>query len=348
MLQPVPPPSPGGSGARRSRRCRAARPPPPGRRAGGHCQQRRDGAPVSYPAAAIRRHHRRSPSARRPYHRAGSLSCPSGAGRSLRSLGLRAFGAPAPSRRPGRFASRIISLMRRVPPPGLRRWAAWATVPGAKATQERCGMTRRAEPRPAAAGPLRPCRHRHAGAAHARHRRRRGGDARGRHPDRGRAPSRGPGDRHRAVSQGPGTHRGTPSPGACPTAPETVSKMTFSAARNLDFEGHLQRLRAGGRDHVVLCGVESHVCVMQTAADLSAQGYGVHIAAGRLRLARGRQQGGRAGALRRAGHRLREHRDGALRVAGGRRHAPSSRPSPASSNRCAGCGRRARWRHAWG
>ncbi len=67
--------------------------------------------------------------------------------------------------------------------------------------------------------------------------------------------------------------------GRLPNGVEVVSKMTFSAARNRDFEGHLQRLRAGGRDHVVLCGVESHVCVMQTAADLSAQGYGVHIVA---------------------------------------------------------------------
>ena len=67
--------------------------------------------------------------------------------------------------------------------------------------------------------------------------------------------------------------------GRLPNGAEVVSKMTFSAARNRDFEGHLQRLRAGGRDHVVLCGVESHVCVMQTAADLSVQGYGVHVVA---------------------------------------------------------------------
>ena len=53
--------------------------------------------------------------------------------------------------------------------------------------------------------------------------------------------------------------------------------MTFSAARNLDFAARLDGLRAAGRDHVVVCGVESHVCVLQTAADLDAQGYGVHI-----------------------------------------------------------------------
>ena len=33
------------------------------------------------------------------------------------------------------------------------------------------------------------------------------------------------------------------------------------------------------RHDIVVCGVESHVCVMQTAADLDAQGYTVHIVA---------------------------------------------------------------------
>ena len=67
--------------------------------------------------------------------------------------------------------------------------------------------------------------------------------------------------------------------GRLPNGARVVEKMTFSAARNLDFAAHLEGLKADGRDHIVVCGVESHVCVMQTAADLSAQGYGVHIVA---------------------------------------------------------------------
>ncbi len=31
------------------------------------------------------------------------------------------------------------------------------------------------------------------------------------------------------------------------------------------------------REHVILCGIEAHVCVMQTAVDLLADGKEVHI-----------------------------------------------------------------------
>ena len=64
-----------------------------------------------------------------------------------------------------------------------------------------------------------------------------------------------------------------------PNGAPVIDKMTFSAARNFDFAARLEAFRAGGRDHVVVCGVESHVCVMQTAADLDAQGRTVHIVA---------------------------------------------------------------------
>ena len=65
--------------------------------------------------------------------------------------------------------------------------------------------------------------------------------------------------------------------GRLPNDAAVVEKMTFSAARNLDFVSQVEGLKAEGRDHIVVCGVESHVCVMQTAADLGAQGYTVHI-----------------------------------------------------------------------
>ena len=64
-----------------------------------------------------------------------------------------------------------------------------------------------------------------------------------------------------------------------PNGAAVVEKMTFSAARNYDFASKIDDFKAGGRDNVVICGVESHVCVMQTAADLDAQGYTVHIVA---------------------------------------------------------------------
>ena len=67
--------------------------------------------------------------------------------------------------------------------------------------------------------------------------------------------------------------------GLLPNGAPVVEKTTFSAARNVDFASRLAGLKAEGRDHIVICGVESHVCVMQTAADLDAQGYAVHIVA---------------------------------------------------------------------
>ena len=67
--------------------------------------------------------------------------------------------------------------------------------------------------------------------------------------------------------------------GLLPNDAAVVEKTTFSAARNLDFVSQVEGFKAGGRDHIVVCGVESHVCVMQTAADLDAQGYTVHIVA---------------------------------------------------------------------
>ena len=67
--------------------------------------------------------------------------------------------------------------------------------------------------------------------------------------------------------------------GRLPNDATVVEKMTFSAARNHDFASRLDGLKAAGRDHIVVCGVESHVCVMQTAADLDAQGCTVHIVA---------------------------------------------------------------------
>ena len=54
-----------------------------------------------------------------------------------------------------------------------------------------------------------------------------------------------------------------------------VEKVCFSAAESDEF---MDRLRDTGRDQILLCGIESHVCVNQTAGDLLAQGHAVHVA----------------------------------------------------------------------
>lgn len=55
-----------------------------------------------------------------------------------------------------------------------------------------------------------------------------------------------------------------------------VEKIHFSAACEPAF---LERLDALGRDQIVLCGSEAHVCVMQTALGLRALGRTVCLAA---------------------------------------------------------------------
>lgn len=56
-----------------------------------------------------------------------------------------------------------------------------------------------------------------------------------------------------------------------PTVP--VSKMLFSAA----VPEIMQQLEATGRRSVVLCGLESHICLLQTALDLRERGYAVFV-----------------------------------------------------------------------
>jgi nicotinamidase-related amidase len=53
-------------------------------------------------------------------------------------------------------------------------------------------------------------------------------------------------------------------------------KLAFSA---LGEERLADRLKDVGRPQVIVCGIEAHVCVLQTAADLLREGYEVFIAA---------------------------------------------------------------------
>lgn len=57
---------------------------------------------------------------------------------------------------------------------------------------------------------------------------------------------------------------------------DPIEKMTFSCVLDGRFRAAVQAI---GRPAVVLCGIESHVCVYQTAAHLLEGGYHVEIAA---------------------------------------------------------------------
>jgi hypothetical protein len=71
--------------------------------------------------------------------------------------------------------------------------------------------------------------------------------------------------------------------GLGPTIPEIagllsdhqpISKMSFSGCRNDRF---LQELKTLNRKQVLISGIETHICVYQTAADLVGLGYEVQV-----------------------------------------------------------------------
>ncbi len=72
--------------------------------------------------------------------------------------------------------------------------------------------------------------------------------------------------------------------GLGPTIPEIaelmtcqpISKVAFSCCGERRFTEELERLN---RWQTLLCGIETHVCVYQTAVDLLESGYEVHVAA---------------------------------------------------------------------
>jgi len=53
-----------------------------------------------------------------------------------------------------------------------------------------------------------------------------------------------------------------------------IAKETFSCWADASFHDYLESLT---RRHVVLTGIECHICVYQTALDLMANGYTVHL-----------------------------------------------------------------------
>lgn len=55
-----------------------------------------------------------------------------------------------------------------------------------------------------------------------------------------------------------------------------IEKISFSATGELHF---MQQLEGAARNHALICGVETHVCVYQTARDLAMMGWEVEVVA---------------------------------------------------------------------
>ena len=73
--------------------------------------------------------------------------------------------------------------------------------------------------------------------------------------------------------------------GLGPTIPElagllknqqSISKFGFSCCQNDEFSAALKAVK---RKQIVLTGIETHICIYQTARDLLAKGYGVEVVA---------------------------------------------------------------------
>jgi len=58
-----------------------------------------------------------------------------------------------------------------------------------------------------------------------------------------------------------------------------VDKVEFSCLKNQPLRDRLHELRRQGRPQVVIGGIEAHVCVLQTAIDLEAQGFEAFVVA---------------------------------------------------------------------
>ena len=59
-------------------------------------------------------------------------------------------------------------------------------------------------------------------------------------------------------------------------ADEPINKAAFSCCGSEEFNARLNEL---ARQQVVLCGIEAHVCIYQTAVDLLRKGFGVDVIA---------------------------------------------------------------------
>ena len=81
---------------------------------------------------------------------------------------------------------------------------------------------------------------------------------------------------HLDVAESLGAERSArPEDFRCGRSAQMFEKVAFSA---VDADGFPGALHAAERDQVLLCGIEAHVCVNQTAQDLIADGMEVHVA----------------------------------------------------------------------
>ena len=56
----------------------------------------------------------------------------------------------------------------------------------------------------------------------------------------------------------------------------TIEKISFSGIAEPSLG---RRIAESGRSHILICGAEAHVCVLQTATVLAGEGYRVYVAA---------------------------------------------------------------------
>jgi len=56
-------------------------------------------------------------------------------------------------------------------------------------------------------------------------------------------------------------------------------KLSFSVMRNETLKGHFKKMEESGFTQVIVCGVEAHVCVLQSAVDLKDAGFEVFLVA---------------------------------------------------------------------
>jgi nicotinamidase-related amidase len=56
---------------------------------------------------------------------------------------------------------------------------------------------------------------------------------------------------------------------------DPIHKMSFSCCGSEDY---MNALTASNRNHILIAGIETHVCVYQTAVDLVEKGYSVEVA----------------------------------------------------------------------
>jgi nicotinamidase-related amidase len=64
---------------------------------------------------------------------------------------------------------------------------------------------------------------------------------------------------------------------ALPTNAVVLPKVSFSAARDSVIAERVEELKSQGRDQLVICGTEAHVCVLQTALGFRSAGFEVAV-----------------------------------------------------------------------